>query len=94
MGDVLVIGLNADSSVSSIKPGRPVNPEDQRAEVLAALEDETNITIANIITPLDLFLVLGVAKLFSIISILSSYFVLPWISSSTHLQAAHVRPVI
>jgi len=27
MGDVLVIGLNSDDSVSAIKPGRPVIPE-------------------------------------------------------------------
>ncbi len=29
LGDILVIGLNADSSVSSIKPGRPVTPENE-----------------------------------------------------------------
>lgn len=37
LGDILVIGLNSDESVSAIKPGRPVTPETQRAEVLAAL---------------------------------------------------------
>jgi len=37
LGDILVIGLNADDSVSRIKPGRPVTPENQRAEVLSAL---------------------------------------------------------
>ena len=37
LGDVLVVGLNSDSSVSRIKPGRPVVPEEQRAEVLSAL---------------------------------------------------------
>ena len=37
-GDVLVVGVNSDSSVHWIKgPGRPIVPEDQRAEVLAAL---------------------------------------------------------
>ena len=37
-GDVLVVGMNSDSSVRKIKgPGRPIVPEDQRAEVLAAL---------------------------------------------------------
>ena len=37
-GDVLVVGVNSDSSVRQIKgPGRPIVPEDQRAEVLAAL---------------------------------------------------------
>jgi D-beta-D-heptose 7-phosphate kinase/D-beta-D-heptose 1-phosphate adenosyltransferase len=37
LGDILVIGLNADESVSRIKPGRPIIPEDQRAEALSAL---------------------------------------------------------
>ncbi len=37
LGDVLVIGLNSDNSVSAIKPGRPVIPESERAEVLSAL---------------------------------------------------------
>ena len=37
LGDVLVVGLNSDRSISLIKPGRPVNSERDRAEVLAAL---------------------------------------------------------
>jgi len=38
MGDVLVIGLNSDASVRGIKGAlRPINPENERAEVLAAL---------------------------------------------------------
>ena len=37
-GDALVVGLNSDRSVGAIKgPGRPVFPEAERAEVLAAL---------------------------------------------------------
>ena len=37
-GDCLVVALNSDSSVRQIKePGRPVMPEGQRAEVIAAL---------------------------------------------------------
>ena len=37
-GDLLVVGLNSDMSVKSIKrEGRPIIPEDQRAEVLAGL---------------------------------------------------------
>src|SRR2546423_5461277 len=39
LGDVLVIGLNGDKSVHELKgPGRPINTETDRAEVLAALE--------------------------------------------------------
>jgi rfaE bifunctional protein nucleotidyltransferase chain/domain len=38
-GDLLVIGLNSDVSVRSIKGGkRPIVTQDQRAEVLASLE--------------------------------------------------------
>jgi D-beta-D-heptose 7-phosphate kinase/D-beta-D-heptose 1-phosphate adenosyltransferase len=37
-GDVLIVGVNTDRSVRAIKgPARPVIPEDERAEVLAAL---------------------------------------------------------
>jgi bifunctional ADP-heptose synthase (sugar kinase/adenylyltransferase) len=36
--DVLIVGLNSDESVRSLKgTGRPVNPERDRAEVLASL---------------------------------------------------------
>jgi D-beta-D-heptose 7-phosphate kinase / D-beta-D-heptose 1-phosphate adenosyltransferase len=38
-GDVLIVGVNADESVRRDKgPGRPVNPEQERAEMLAALD--------------------------------------------------------
>lgn len=37
-GDVLVVGLNSDVSVRSYKgPGRPIIPEDERAELIACL---------------------------------------------------------
>lgn len=53
-GDVLVIGLNSDSSVSKIKPGRPVIPEQQRAEVLSALYMVDYIILFNEDTPYGL----------------------------------------
>lgn len=38
LGDALAVGLNSDRSVRELKgDGRPLNPEDDRAEVLAAL---------------------------------------------------------
>lgn len=38
LGDCLIVGLNSDQSVRSLKgPTRPVNTQDDRAEVLAAL---------------------------------------------------------
>ena len=37
-GDLLIVGLNSDASVRRNKgPVRPINPENERAEVLAAL---------------------------------------------------------
>jgi len=39
LGDRLVVGINTDGSVSRLKgPERPIIPEDERAELLAALE--------------------------------------------------------
>ena len=38
-GDALLIGVNGDASVRQLKGnGRPINPEDDRAAVVAALE--------------------------------------------------------
>ena len=54
LGDVLVVGLNADKSVSALKPDRPVNPEADRAEVLAALSAVDYITIFSEKTPYTL----------------------------------------
>ena len=39
LGDALIVGLNSDASVRSFKgAGRPIFPERERAEILAALE--------------------------------------------------------
>ena len=51
LGDVLILGLNSDKSVSAIKPGRPVNPQDQRAEVLSSLEMVDYVTLFDEETP-------------------------------------------
>jgi D-beta-D-heptose 7-phosphate kinase/D-beta-D-heptose 1-phosphate adenosyltransferase len=51
LGDVLIIGLNSDTSLSSIKQGRPINPEKRRAEVLEALSMVDYIIIFNEKTP-------------------------------------------
>lgn len=38
LGDILVLGLNSDTSVQALKgPTRPINSENDRAEVLAGL---------------------------------------------------------
>lgn len=39
LGDALIVGINGDESVRELKgPGRPVNNQNDRAEIVAALE--------------------------------------------------------
>jgi rfaE bifunctional protein nucleotidyltransferase chain/domain len=54
-GDALVVGVNSDDSVRRLKgPERPLVPEAERAEVVAALEMVDLVTIFNEDTPLEL----------------------------------------
>jgi rfaE bifunctional protein nucleotidyltransferase chain/domain len=54
-GDILVLGLNSDASVKSIKSdSRPVVSQDQRAEVLAGLACVDYITVFDEPDPLAL----------------------------------------
>jgi len=54
-GDILIVGLNADSSVRELKgPQRPVNPEYDRAYLLAALEVVDYVVIFSEETPHEL----------------------------------------
>jgi rfaE bifunctional protein nucleotidyltransferase chain/domain len=54
-GDVLVVGLNSDASVRRNKGlGRPINPETERAEVLAALACVDAVSIFDEDTPADI----------------------------------------
>lgn len=58
-GDLLVVGLNSDSSVTKLKgPGRPVNSTEARAEVLGALAFVDYIIVFEEETPLDLIVAL------------------------------------
>jgi len=55
LGDVLVVGLNSDSSVRQLKgEGRPVISEDERAEILAALESVDAVVIFDDLTPREI----------------------------------------
>ncbi len=54
-GDIVVVGLNSDSSVKTIKGlGRPINNQYDRAAVLAALETVDYITVFDEPDPLGL----------------------------------------
>ena len=51
-GDVLVVGLNSDRSVRALKgEGRPLIPEGERAETLAALEAVDRVIVYDDDTP-------------------------------------------
>ncbi len=55
LGDVLILALNSDASVRAIKgEKRPVVPETERAEVMAALSSVDYVTIFDEETPLAL----------------------------------------
>ncbi len=55
MGDGLVVGLNSDASVRRLKgPQRPVNDQQSRARVLAALQCVDFVVIFDEDTPLEL----------------------------------------
>ena len=52
---ILVVGLNSDASVRNIKgPRRPFNPQEVRAQILAALECVDFVTIFSEDTPVRL----------------------------------------
>ena len=55
LGDILILALNSDASVRSIKgPLRPVVPQDERAYIMASLEVVDYVTIFDEETPLTL----------------------------------------
>ena len=58
LGDVLVVGVNSDRSVSGIKPDRPINPQNHRAEVLSSLEMVDYVTLFDEETPYELIKIL------------------------------------
>ena len=52
LGDALIVGINSDASVARLKgPGRPLIPERERAEILAAMECVDAVVIFDEDTP-------------------------------------------
>ena len=52
LGDALIVGVNSDRSVRSVKgPSRPITPEDERVEILAALAVVDAVVIFDEDTP-------------------------------------------
>ena len=59
LGDVLVVGINSDEQVARLKgAGRPILPAMERAEIVAALESVTYVTVFNEPTVEELLLAL------------------------------------
>ena len=55
LGDVLVVGVNSDTSVRKLKgPKRPILPEEERVEILSGLECVDYVTLFHEIDPLEL----------------------------------------
>lgn len=55
LGDILVVGLNSDASVKRLKgPERPINNQDDRAEMLSSLEFVDYVVIFDDDTPYEL----------------------------------------
>jgi rfaE bifunctional protein nucleotidyltransferase chain/domain len=55
LGDALVVGINSDASVRQLKgKGRPILPERERAEIVAALESVDAVVIFDQLTPREL----------------------------------------
>jgi rfaE bifunctional protein nucleotidyltransferase chain/domain len=60
LGDALIVGLNSDRSVRALEKGddRPLNPEGERAEVLAALVSVDAVVIFDEDTPHEIVIAL------------------------------------
>jgi D-beta-D-heptose 7-phosphate kinase/D-beta-D-heptose 1-phosphate adenosyltransferase len=52
MGDALIVGLNSDDSVRTLKgAGRPVIPQQERAEILANFDCVDGVVVFDELTP-------------------------------------------
>ena len=55
LGDLLIVAVNSDAAVRKLKgTGRPITPEDERAEILAALRHVDYVVVFDDISPRSL----------------------------------------
>jgi rfaE bifunctional protein nucleotidyltransferase chain/domain len=89
LGDALIVAINSDRAVRELKgAGRPVMPVDERAEVLAALEAVSYVTVFDELSPRRL-----IAKLLPDVLVKGGDYALPEIHGREEVEAAGGRVV-
>lgn len=90
LGDRLLVGLNSDRSVRQLKgEGRPVNPLDDRALVLAALESVSGIVVFDEDTPAAL-----IGSLLPDVLVKGSDYSIGEVAGASEVEAAGGRVVL
>ena len=89
LGDALVIAINSDRSVPELKgPDRPLNKENDRAEILAALRAVDYVTIFDDVSPRSL-----IAQLLPDVLVKGGDYTLDQIHGREEVEAAGGRVV-
>ena len=89
LGDALIVAINSDRAVRELKgAGRPVMPEGERAEVLAALEAVSYVTVFDELSPRRL-----IAELLPDVLVKGGDYALPEIHGREEVEAAGGRVV-
>jgi rfaE bifunctional protein nucleotidyltransferase chain/domain len=89
LGDALIVAINSDRAVRELKgAGRPVMPVDERAEVLAALEGVSYVTVFDELSPRRL-----IAKLLPDVLVKGGDYALSEIHGREEVEAAGGRVV-
>jgi D-beta-D-heptose 7-phosphate kinase/D-beta-D-heptose 1-phosphate adenosyltransferase len=89
LGDALIVAVNSDRAVRELKgEGRPVMPEGERAELLAALEAVSYVTVFDELSPRPL-----IAKLLPDVLVKGGDYALSEIHGREEVEAAGGRVV-
>ena len=89
LGDALVVAINSDASVRALKgEGRPLMNQDERAEILSALEAVTYVTIFEELSPRSL-----IAELLPDVLVKGGDYALDQIHGREEVEAAGGRVV-